>query len=431
MARSLQRHLSRTLSAAILGAGIVASIVSFYFAYSEAEEFQDDALRQVAALSIGGGPEVQRLIAASKSIRDPESRIQVFRLPLDPKPNWLPENIAIGFHTLEGPSDQGPQRILVRKGLGDGRIVVIQSTQSRDEIARDSALRTLIPLLVLLPLLVGLTTKIVRRELATIRRLSDRLDAQPADQPEPLPENGLPDEIAPFVQAINRLLGRVNKMIAEQRRFIADAAHELRTPLTALSLQAQNIGQAETPEAMRERLLPLQAGIERARKLTVQLLSLARIQATTANAVSIDTAQLARELIAEFLPQAEKKGIDLGLEESARLVLNSDAETLRLVLRNALENALKYTPPGGEVTLKVVLAGKEAVFEVVDNGPGIPAQEREQVFSAFYRMLGTEEEGSGLGLAIAKEAAGRLGGAVDLDDNPAGSGLVFRYRQPM
>lgn len=431
MARSLQRHLSLTLSAAISGAGVIASIVSFYFSYSEAEEFQDDALRQVAALSVGGGPEVQRLLAASKSIRDPESRIQVIRLPQDPKPDWLPENIAMGFHTLEGPSDQGAQRILVRGGEDNHRIVVIQSTQSRDEIARDSALRTLIPLLILLPLLVGLTAKIVRRELATIRRLSDRLDAQPADQPAPLPESDLPDEIAPFVQAINRLLNRVNQMIAEQRRFIADAAHELRTPLTALSLQAQNIGQAETPEAMRERLLPLQAGIERARKLTIQLLSLARMQAATANPVSVDSAQLARELIAEFLPQAERKGIDLGLEESARLVLHSDEETLRLVLRNALENALKYTQQGGEVTLKVAQVGKEAVFEVVDNGPGIPGQEREQVFSAFYRMLGSEEEGSGLGLAIAKEAAGRLGGEIDLLDNPTGKGLVFRYKQPI
>lgn len=429
MGRSLQGHLTITLSLAILGAGIVASLVSFYFAYSEAEEFQDDALRQVAALSLGGGSEIQRLYAASKSISDPESRIQVIRLPQDPRPAWLPKDITVGFHTLQVDTDEGAQRILVRQANGTNRIVVLQSTQSRDEIARNSALRTLVPLLLLLPLLAGLTAGIVRRELAPVRHLADHLDRQAADQNQPLPDHDLPKEIAPFVQAINRLLARVGKLIGEQRRFIADAAHELRTPLAALSLQAQNVGHAETAEAMRARLVPLQAGIERARNLTVQLLNLARTQSGALEPAAVNISQLARELIAEYLPMAEAKEIDLGMEEIDNLVLYSHAETLRLILRNALDNALKYTQRGGEVTLRLAQDGGTAIIEVVDNGPGIADDRKAQAFSPFYRVEEASGEGSGLGLAIAREAAGRLGGEVRLLDNERGKGLVFQYRQ--
>jgi two-component system, OmpR family, sensor kinase len=433
MSRSLQRHLSLMLSMAILAGGIIASGVSFYFAYSEAQEFQDDSLRQVAAISVGSSAsENLRLDAASKTIDDPESRIQVYRLPQEKSPAWLPTNIRVGFHTLEGPSDQGRMRVLVREARDGSRIVVAQSTESRDEIARGSALRTMIPLLILLPVLVLWMAQIVRRELATVRHLSHRLDQQAADQPLPLPEQGVPDEITPFVQAINRLLSRVTRMISEQRRFVADAAHELRTPLTALSLQAQNISQAESIEIMRERLVPLQAGIERARKLTAQLLSLARMQAGTNTSVQVDISNLARGLVAEYLPLAEEKKIDLGIEGVVSLTLNTDPETLRLILRNALENALKYTPEKGVVTIRFGERANSAVIEVIDNGPGIPDIEFENVFGAFYRLSeNSGSEGSGLGLAIAREAANRLGGNVSLHSRTEGNGLVFCYTQPL
>lgn len=429
MKRSLQRHLSKMLALAILAGGIVASLVSFYFAYSEAQEFQDDALRQVAALSAGAHAEMRRLNAAERAVEDPESRIQLVRLPEGPRPAWLPADVALGFHTLEAREGAGRMRVFVRQAHDGAKLVVAQSTESRDEIALNSALRTLVPLLVLLPLLVGLMTQIVRRELTPLRRLSERLDRQKADRPLPLPAQDLPDEIAPFVEAINRLLARVDKLVSEQRRFIADAAHELRTPLAALSLQAQNLSQAESAEALRERLLPLQAGIERARKLTVQLLSLARLQSGMDTGSEVDISALARELIAEFLPLAESRNIDLGIEEMAAFSLRADPEALRLVLRNALENALKYTPQGGHVTLRLEQQENEAVIEVIDDGPGIPASEQERVFDAFYRLPDSRAEGSGLGLAIAQETASGLGGSISLRSGEARPGLVFSYRQ--
>lgn len=443
MKRSLQQHLSMALGSVIVVTGLVAALASFAIAYYEATEFQDDMLRQVAALQVsdtGKAPLPKSLLQDTKDIQisDPESRIIVIHLPRDARPVWihLPQNSRLawfagdllpGFHTLN--TGSGDLRVFVRDTPIGERMVVAQLTAARNEIAVNSALQTLIPLLLLLPLLVWLIVRIVRSELAPITRLSKNLDEQPADRPQAIADDGLPDEITPFVHAINRLLARVNLLIGQQRRFIADAAHELRSPLTALSLQAQNLLHAGSLDVMQERVIPLQDGIERARHLTEQLLSLARTQASAAETAVVDVSVMVRELIAEYLPLAEAKGIDLGLDETAPLSMRGSKEALRLIVRNALENALKYTPEGGEVTLRLLTDEDGDAIEVVDNGPGIPISERERVLDAFYRMPGAEGEGSGLGLAIAREAATRLGGIVSLHEWHDRTGLVFRYRQ--
>ena len=144
-------------------------------------------------------------------------------------------------------------------------------------------------------------------------------------------------------------------------------------------------------------MVPLQAGVDRARKLTEQLLSLARLQSEAQTRVNVDVPALVRDLLADFRPVAERKRIDLGLDEQARFNLLNSPESLRLILGNALDNALKYTPEGGEVTIRLARAQGTAIIEVIDNGPGIPASERDHVFNAFYRMEGARGEGSGPG----------------------------------
>ncbi|OIQ86877.1 sensor protein QseC [mine drainage metagenome] len=428
MSRSLERHLSRTLALAIVVAGLLAGAVSFGFAYVEAQEFQDDTLQQIAVLADAKRlPDAGRAVPSADS--DPEEKVLVMHLPPDPgtvSPAWLPAALPPGFHTLGG---DDRWRVFVRQTRAGTRIAVAQETQVRDEMAIFSALRTLAPLLLLLPLLVWLTVRIVRTELAPVKSLAQNLDEQPARRPQPLPDGDVPDEIAPFVRAINRLLARITELMSEQRRFIADAAHELRSPLTALSLQAQNLENAGSPAAMRERVGPLRAGIERARRLTEQLLSLARSQAAVATSTRLEVSQLAQELIEDALPLAQARGIDLGLEDEGGIVLAADAATLQLIAKNALDNALRYTPAGGEVTLRLHSEDDDALIEVIDSGPGIAEAERERVFSPFYRSEGAGGEGSGLGLAIARDAAQRLGGTVSLHDRPDGPGLLFRYRQ--
>ncbi len=427
MTHSLQRHLSLMLGIAVLLSGLVAGLASFILAYGEAKEFQDDMLRQITVLNGKGALGYGRPQETDIAMDDQESRILIIQLPPNPRPDWLPAGLRPGFHTLD--SSLGRLRVFIHDTPAGKRTVVAQPTDVPDEIATNSALRTLIPLLLLLPVLAWLIVRIAQREFAPVARLSRNLDSQAADRPGPVSDAGLPNEITPFVHAINRLLERVNQLMARQRRFIADAAHELRSPLTALSVQAQNLLQADSLEAMKERVGPLQAGIERARQLTEQLLSLARAQAGAAEEAVINIPAMVRELIGEFLPRAEAKKIDLGLDEHARFSLRAAPQSLRLILGNALDNALKYTPAGGEVTVRLLAEGDTAVVEIVDNGPGIPREERERVFDAFYRMPGSTMTGSGLGLAIARESASRLGGVVTLREREHGPGLVFSYRQ--
>ena len=434
MNRSLQRHLSVVSAGVILLAGLIAAIASFSLAFTDAREFQDDMLRQIAKLSAARttlpvpSPAPQ-LDSANTGITDPESLVSIFHLPGDTAPAWLNSNLTAGLHTVD--TGAGDLRVFVRDGKNGLRTVVSQPTDVRDEIAINSAVRTLIPLLLLLPILVWLIAYIVRNELAPIMRLSRSLDEQPAERPRAITDNDLPLEIIPFVHAINRLLERVNKLMLQQRRFIADAAHELRSPLTALSLQSQNLKSAGTIEAVRDRIVPLQKGIERAHLLTEQLLSLARMQSGESAGSDIDVSAIARELVADYLPLAESKRIDLGIEEVAQLHLHAEAESLRVIIKNALENAMKYTPAEGKVTLRVIAENNNGVIEIIDNGPGIPVVEQERVFDPFYRIPDSNVAGSGLGLAIAREAAIRLGGTLSIHNAQEGGGLIFRYTQAL
>lgn len=428
MKRSLQRHLSLVLGSAVLLAGLVAAAASFGLAYFEAKELQDDMLKQIAVLSPDNAASISQPPELNNAgISDPDSRVTIFHLPSDTAPAWLKRNLSPGLHTLNSDTEQ--MRVFVRGGQLEGKTVVAQPTEARNEIAINSALRTLIPLLLLLPILAWLIFRIVRSQLAPITQLSKKLDEQPADRPQSIADNELPDEITPFVHAINRLLDRVNHLMGQQRRFIADAAHELRSPLSAISVQAENLMNAESLDAIRERVVPLQAGILRTRQLTEQLLSLAKTQVGTNGNSEISVSAMARELIAEYLPLAEAKSIDLGLDEVTPFLLSADRGALRLMLSNVLENALKYTPEGGEVTLRLFSDETNVVIEIIDNGLGIPASEYQRVFEAFYRIPGSVGEGSGLGLAIAREAATRLGGALSLHVRQENCGLVVRYSQ--
>ena len=433
MKASLQRRLTLALIAAILATGLLASVASFVFGYGEAQEMQDGTLRQVASFSIAS-----RAYRASRpprdrpeddAVSDPESRIAVYRLPDGSHPPWLPADLAFGFHTLAGAA--GPMRVFVAAAISGERTAAVQATDLRDDIAMDSAMRTLIPIVVLVPILAWLTAAIVRGELAALRRLAGDLDRETGHRLKPLPDAEVPSEIASFVHAINRLLERVEALMQDQRRFVADAAHELRSPLTALSLQAQNVLAASSLAAMRERAASLKAGIDRMQRLVEQLLSLSRTQAAPVDRRDVDLPQLGRELIAGFLPRARERGVDLGLEAPVAASLRASPHSLALILGNALDNALRHSRAGGRVTLRIRFEPDAAILEVEDEGPGVAPEERERVFDAFYRGPGAVGEGSGLGLAIARDAAARMGATLTLHESKAGKGALLRYRQAL
>ena len=428
MSRSLQYQLTRKLSAVIMLFGLMAAVASFVLSFSEAREFQDDLLQQIAVLGVRD----TSALAVDMPVSDPESRIWVFHVPDhgvpgQTVPDWLSAELGAGFHTL--PMASGDLRVYVYTPENGPRVLVAQATEARDEVAWASALRTLAPLLLLLPLLCWLMVRILQREFAAVGALTNTLDEQEAERLEALDEAGLPREILPFVQAINRLLLRVGDLMQQQRRFIADAAHELRSPLTALSLQIQNLEQVSSPAELQQRIQPLHLGIGRARQLAEQLLELARTQSVAEPPEPVEVHSLVLQLLAEFHPYAEAGHIDLGLEDNARCIVSAHRESLRLILSNALDNALKYTPAGGSVTLHLSQKQNMAVIEVIDTGPGIPAVEFSRVFDPFYRIPGSPGVGSGLGLSIAREAAARNGGVMTLARGVDGVGLVFGYRQ--
>ena len=439
---SVQFKLSFSLSLAILVIAIVAGLFSFLSAFDQAHELQDDMLRQVAALLnrqhlplpyVGGDENVKD--------SDEESRVIVQSLGNGKQvpekgsagaPLPLPVTLADGLHTLE--VNGKPFRLLVKTMSGGERIAVAQETGIRDEIARDSALRTLMPFLILVPILLLIVADLVRKMFRPIASLSAEIDQRAEQALHPVEDNHIPAEVRPFVLAINRLLVRVHQSMETQRRFVADAAHELRSPLTALSLQAERLAEASMSALARERLMVLRRGIERGRNLLDQLLALAKAQAVLEQPTSsVSVQHIFRHVLEDLLPLANAKHIDIGVEgeQDARLWVNE--LDLIAVVKNLVDNAIRYTPDGGKVDLSVVAENGSAVLQIQDSGPGIQIAERERVFDPFYRTLGSDQVGSGLGLSIVKAVAHRIGAEIQLrfSDEARHSGLCVRVIVPI
>jgi two-component system OmpR family sensor kinase len=436
MRNSLQLRLSFWLSGSIVVVGLIGGLVSYAWAFNEAIGEQDSQLRVlgslVAARRLSIGSTADDLYDG-----EPEAQIIIQRLDEDPPPAQVP---SIG--RLPGRLPDGMQlhehdghrwRLLVSSTADGERFAVAQQTAARDQEARETAWRIIVPLLGLVPTLLLIVRRVVRGTLAPVRRLSALLDEQREIDEHGLPETDLPLEIRPFVRSINRLLARLTGALDQQRRFVADAAHELRSPITALSLQADNLAQVALSPKAKARLQPLQEGLARTRALLDQLLSLARSQAPVVHELqAVDLAQVLREVVPELLPMAIRKQIDLGFERLETARVRATPIDMLTIARNAVGNALRYSPAGTAVNVRVFCEAGDAVLQVDDEGGGIPADQMDRVFDAFYRVVGSGETGSGLGLSIVQRIAQRLGGRVTLANIEVGStrGLRFEYRQP-
>ena len=426
MKPSFQRRLTLQLASAVLLLGVAAAALQFALAWRELREFQDDMLRQVAVLALAH-PGHEAADLGRLHLGEGDTRMRLALLPLDAPPPWFDPGLGDGLHTLRGAD--GPMRVYVLRD-DDHTAVVAQPTSARDELAWNGAWRALLPTLALVPLLIALARRLVRSEFAPVVRAARQVQARRALDTDGLGLAGLPAEIQPFADAIDGLLQRTHALLLAQQRFVADAAHELRSPLTALTLQLGNVRRATTLDEARERLQPLEHGIARAQRLSEQLLDLARIEAGGVERSAVELGELARELLAEFHPRAQRQGIDLGLDAPAAPTVRTSRLLLRTILTNAIDNALKYTPSGGEVTLAIARVPGAVRIELVDSGPGIAAHARDAVFERFHRLHGNAVEGTGLGLAIAREAAARLGATLSLHDREDGAGLRLRLDLP-
>lgn len=421
---SIQLRLSFWLSLAIIVVAIVAGVFSFATAFDEAHELQDDTLRQIAALfDRQSFPLTHPLGRISDAGVDKESRVVVQYLAEAPGSAiredsstsiTFPSTLHDGFQTVALKDEM--YRVLVKTLPNRERIAVAQETGIRDETARDSALRTIMPFLILIPLLLFLVADLVRKMLRPVLKISAEIDGRSEQDLRPLAGDELPREIRPFVVAINRLLGRVEQAMQTQRRFVADAAHELRTPMTALALQAERLAGTELPEEARERVITLRKGIERGKNLLEQLLCLARQQALaqTLPEEQVSVQRVCRRVLEDLIPLAEKKCIDIGMANDDDILVNAREMDLVTLIKNLADNAVRYTPHGGRVDLVIQADQQCRRLIIEDTGPGIPESERERVFDPFYRILDQNEIGSGLGLSIVQTIAMRIGAKLEL-----------------
>jgi signal transduction histidine kinase len=314
----------------------------------------------------------------------------------------------------------------------DGVIQIAQPVRVRERLASAAALRIVIPLLLLLVVLSVCTAWIVGRGLRPLRRLTADIQRRDVRSLTPLAAHNLPREIDPLVAELNRLLARLRESFAVQRDFVADAAHELRSPLTALRLQLQLLDRAPDAAARDEARAQLGAAIERAIHLTEQLLALARSdpQDDAVPFEPLDLGALAADVVRDAHVLATARRIDLGLDAAPGITVRADRDALRILMRNLIDNAVRYTPQGGSVEVSCSVAADGPRFEVLDTGPGIAPGERERVFDRFYRRAALHESGTGLGLAIVKAVAERHGAQVTLDDATPHGGLRVTVQFP-
>jgi two-component system OmpR family sensor kinase/two-component system sensor histidine kinase QseC len=304
----------------------------------------------------------------------------------------------------------------------DGVIQIAQPQRVREQLARGAALRVVIPLLLLLPVLGAAIVGVVRSGLLPLQRIASEVQRRDVHSLMPIAVTSLPREVAPLVLELNRLLIRLHSAFQTQRAFTADAAHELRSPLTAVRLDLQLLDRAPDAAARLEARANLGAAVDRAIHLVEQLLTLARNEPRDEKGelspVLLETA--AAEGIADTHALALARGIDLGLDAEPDLRVMGDGDALRTLVRNLVDNAVRYTPAGGRVQVRAAKTPQGAMLKVCDSGPGIAAADRERVFDRFYRRASAPQGGSGLGLAIVKAIADRHGARVTLADAPGG-----------
>jgi two-component system sensor histidine kinase TctE len=353
---------------------------------------------------------------------------------------WLPAD----------PPDQAGSR----GSSGEGLVQVAETMGKRSQLATEIVKGVILPQFVILPLAVLLVWFALARGIRPLADLQQRIRARDSTDLSAIAEGGVPDEVAPLVGAINDLLQRLDRTIATQRHFLADAAHQLKTPLAGLRMQAEiaareiDSGRGD-PASIKHSLRQIAYSSQRAAHMVNQLLAMARAEDTgqAARREPVDMAAVTRAVVRDFVPRAIERQIDLGYEgpaaqnDNADTRLSGEPVLLNELVRNLVDNALQYTPAGGSVTARVLPdpQGQVIVLQVEDTGPGIAPAEREAVFRPFYRTFitrdGTQVDGSGLGLAIVKEVVQRHGAEITVDDarprgGPLPPGALVTVRLP-
>lgn len=453
--RSLFGEILDWMLAPLLFVWPLSIAFTHYFANNVANYPYDQALREhVAAIArqvkLVGGKPVLTLPASTRALlRADETDSVYFHVVTQdgkllagdkdlPVPTEFPEDAALSGDIYLRDADFNGQdlrmayTLLADAQLPRGRWIVVEvaeTTEKRTQLANKIVASVILPQFVIIPLAVMLVWFGLSRGLRPLTRLRQTIETrEPADL-SPIATRRVPEELEPLVEAFNAMLERMKKNVEAQQRFVADAAHQMRTPLTGLKTQAQFAMRESDPEALRHALRQIATGVDRAGRLVNQLLTLARTEggeAAQQRHEPLDLSQLVREVVEDWVMVAIEKGIDLGYESPGAAMIAGNSFLLHELVKNLIDNALRYTPAGGHVTCRIIASPETVVFEVEDDGIGISEEQAELVFERFYRVDDAATEGSGLGLAIVQEIAMQHGSKASLRPNSRGRGAVAR-----
>jgi len=441
MRHSLQARLLALVLGLVTAVWLGAALMTWRDARHELDELLDGHLTQAAALLVvqqtGELEEEEHVDAPSLHKYAPRVAFQVFhegRLVLHSAQAGVTPmaGIGSGFATVRLEDGMEWRVFAARGAQRDVQIYVGEQTASRRAILRAVLRSVLWPLLIALPLLALAGWWAVRHGLRPLHQLSQALARRRPDALEPVALVDLPAEMEPLVRALNDLLERISHMLDAERRFTADAAHELRTPIAAIRAQAQvALGAGEDAAGRRHALQATLAGCDRAAHLVEQLLTLARLEAAPAQpALALDLSELARRVLAELAPTALARRQQLALEVAGPCRVAGQELLLAVLLRNLVDNALRYSPDGATVRVSVSTQGGQAVLVVEDSGPGLAPADLQRLGERFYRPPGQTQSGSGLGWSIVRRIAQVSGARIELGRSPPLGGLAVTVRWP-
>jgi signal transduction histidine kinase len=433
---SIRVRLLLALLAALILSAAVMGAVTYRNVLAETETLFDYQLRQMA-LSLRDQGEIATDQVSAFADEDLDFVVQIWTV--DGRSIYASRaHSALPARALLGLADvtvDGQTWRTFSVATRDRVIQVAQPRQIRRRLAADAALHSVIPLLLLAPLMALAIWWLAALTLAPLRRLAAQVRERDEQSLAALPTAGLPDEVAPLVSALNALLQRLGQSLDTQRAFVSVAAHELRSPLTALKLQLRLLTRASDDESRAQAVTSLSTGIDRAARLVEQLLALARSEpGAPAIAMQVlDLSEVVRQAVADTVPFAQSRGTEFELFADTPVTIYGDRAALAMLARNLADNAVRYSPPGARVELRVDLTDGVPTLQVDDAGPGIPSAERERVFDRFYRRSShnelSDEQGTGLGLAIVRSVAARHGAEVTLGDSQLGGlRVTVRFR---
>lgn len=431
---SLRRRLLLLLLGGYLGFSVVILGLLYRHTHHEVDELFDEQLRQIA---------VNLLLIAEHG--QPSQRLPVSTLPDMGKKRFRFQTLdatgAIGIRSPEAPEAavsgadgytdhvdaEGDWReLLLTSENGRHRVWVAENHGYRDKLINETVAHVLLPMLLGLPLLGLWVWLATGHGLAPLASLTHQLETRSADRLGTLPETQVPREVLPLVRELNRLLAEVDHALNAERRFTAEAAHELRTPLAALHAQSQVALRARDETERQHALQKLRRGLDRAMHLVEQMLALARLDPERGLPANeqlerVPLGRLAEEVCAELGHAILQKQLEFDLETDPDARLTGQRDWLRVLMRNLVDNAVRYTPAGGRVRVRILRAPDGACrFEVADSGPGIPESARQEALARFHRLDQSGQTGSGLGLSIVARVAELHGAGLSLESASEG-----------